>query len=252
MNYIVYDLEFNQKYISSNTSDKNNNESIDSTMKQLPFEIIQIGAVKINENLEITSNFNELIRPIVYTDINPYVENITKINKDMLSNCETFSSVYKRFLSFIGNEESILCVWGKSDIKEFIRNIKFNNLQASLFPSRYIDVQKYTSKFFTLQKGTQIGLKTAVELLNIDFEDNFHDAFYDAFYTYEVYKKIYNPSITPKVYNDNNRVNKSKVKLDTNALFNQFSKMYNKELTVEEKSMIKTAYNMGRTGQFIK
>ena len=93
MNYIVCDLEFNQKYIPSNTTDKNNNESIDSTMKQLPFEIIQIGAVKINENLEITSNFNELIRPIVYTDINPYVENITKINKDMLSSCETFSNV---------------------------------------------------------------------------------------------------------------------------------------------------------------
>ena len=68
MNYIVCDLEFNQKYIPSNTTDKNNNESIDSTMKQLPFEIIQIGAVKINENLEITSNFNELIRPIVYTE----------------------------------------------------------------------------------------------------------------------------------------------------------------------------------------
>lgn len=252
MNYIVYDLEFNQKYISNNTTDKNLEKSIDNNMVQLPFEIIQIGALKINENLEIISKFNELIRPIVYTDINPYVEDITKINKNMLSNCDTFSNVYERFLSFIGDEEAILCVWGKADIKEFLRNIKFHNLPTSLFPSKYINVQKHTSKIFNLSKGTQIGLKTAVKLLNIDFEDNFHDAFYDALYTYEVYKKIYSPSITPKVYSDNNRVKKSKINIDTDALFKQFSKMYNKQLNNEEKSMIKTAYNMGRTGQFIK
>ncbi|WP_291651508.1 3'-5' exonuclease [Clostridium sp.] len=252
MNYIVYDLEFNQKYIPSNTTDKNNKESIDNTMKQIPFEIIQIGAIKLNENLEVISSFNKLVKPIVYTDINPYVENITKINKDMLSNCETFSNVYKRFLSFIGNDEVVLCVWGKSDIKEFLRNIKFNNLSTSLFPSKYIDVQKHTSKLFNLQKGKQIGLKTAVEMLNIDFEDKFHDAFYDALYTYKIFKEIYNPSIIPKTYNDNNRTHKTKAKIDTDALFKQFSKMYDKEITDEEKSIIKTAYNMGRTGQFVK
>lgn len=255
MNYIVYDLEFNQKYIPKDATDKNHKISINNNnndIAQLPFEIIQIGAIKLNENLEIISEFNELIRPIVHTNINPYVENITKINNDMLANCDIFSNVYKRFLNFIGNEEAILCVWGKADIKEFLRNIKFNSLPTSLFPSKYIDVQKHTSKIFNLSKGTQIGLKTAVKLLNIDFQDNFHDAFYDALYTYKVYKKIYNPSITPKIYNDSNRVSKPKIKMDTDALFNQFSKMYNKQLTDREKSMIKTAYNMGKTGQFMK
>ncbi|WP_207746577.1 hypothetical protein [Clostridium sp. 1001271B_151109_B4] len=47
-------------------------------------------------------------------------------------------------------------------------------------------------------------------------------------------------------------IHKSKVKLDTDVLFKQFSKMYNKEISNEEESIIKTAYNMVKTSQFLK
>lgn len=246
MNYIFYDLEFNQNNINTP-----NNISV----SQLPFEIIQIGALKLNESLEVISTFNELIRPTVYNDINPYVENITKITKDMLAECDTFAIIYNKFIEFIGDEDLVLCVWGKADLKEFIRNIKFNNLCTEIFPTKYIDVQKHASKFFKLSKGTQIGLKTAVELLNIEFQENFHNAFYDAFYTAEIYKKIINIDIIPENYiyvNKNNIKNTYKNKVDTISLFKQFNKMYNREMSEEEKSIIKTAYNMGRTKQFLK
>lgn len=245
MNYIFYDLEFNQNNINTP-----NNISV----SQLPFEIIQIGALKLDEDLEVISTFNEFIKPTVYNDINPYVENITKITKDMLAKCDTFTSTYNRFIEFLGNEDVILCVWGKADLKEFIRNIKFNNLSTEIFPTKYIDVQKHTSKFFKLSKGTQIGLKPAVELLNIDFQENFHNAFYDAFYTSEIYKKIINIDIVPENYiyvNKNDIKNTYKNKIDTISLFKQFNKMYNREMSEEEKSIIKTAYNMGRTKQFL-
>ena len=70
MFYIVYDLEFNQKdkhYTSNEYNNKTN----------LPFEIIQIGAVKLNEDFEIVSAFNSLIKPTVYTTIHPYIEELT-------------------------------------------------------------------------------------------------------------------------------------------------------------------------------
>ena len=50
MNYIVFDLEWNQ-----NPSGKKTRND------RLPFEIIEIGAVKVNSKKEITDHFHRLI-----------------------------------------------------------------------------------------------------------------------------------------------------------------------------------------------
>ena len=69
MNYIVLDLEWNHS---------NNN-----TNQYIPFEIIEIGAVKLNNKREIISNFSELIKPQVYTEINEVVKEIINLdNRD--------------------------------------------------------------------------------------------------------------------------------------------------------------------------
>ena len=52
MQYIVLDLEWNQ----SPTGKKN-------TVSEIPFEIIQIGAVKLDSNFNIIDEFNMNIRP---------------------------------------------------------------------------------------------------------------------------------------------------------------------------------------------
>ncbi len=55
MNYIVFDLEWNQ-----NPDGRRHPDS------RLPFEIIEIGAVKLNEKREIVDTFQCLIKPKVY------------------------------------------------------------------------------------------------------------------------------------------------------------------------------------------
>ena len=52
MNYIVFDLEWNQ---CPGGKEKEN--------KKLPFEIIQIGAVKLDDQWEECGQFQEKIRP---------------------------------------------------------------------------------------------------------------------------------------------------------------------------------------------
>lgn len=244
MNYIIFDLEFNQ--YSKCTGIENNNKNL-----KLPFEIIQIGVIKLNKDLQAVSSLNKLIRPQVYTNINPFVENITGISSDQLQRAENFKEVFEEFLKLLDNE-SILCVWGLSDIKELFRNINFHKLDTSLIPLDYINVQQLTSKYLNCSKGMNIGLSNATELLNIPVKDHFHDAYNDAYYTAEILKKIYTNDIKIKTYNYNinNRANHAKTKLDINRLFYQFEKMFSKELTSEEEAMIKLAYNMGKTNQF--
>lgn len=146
MNYIIYDLEFNQRPSVLTNIDSNN-------ISKLPFEIIQIGALKLNKNLDTISTFNALIKPTLYKTIHPFVEDLTKITTEQVNSCDTFPEVYKNFLNFIGSEEITFCIWGSADIKELIKNIKFHNLSTSSISKKYIDVQNYVSKHFNAPNG---------------------------------------------------------------------------------------------------
>ena len=55
MNYIVLDLEWNQCPYGKSREEE-----------RLPFEIVEIGAVKMNEQKEIIDTFHILVKPIVY------------------------------------------------------------------------------------------------------------------------------------------------------------------------------------------
>ena len=77
MNYIIFDLEFNQQHPD---------DLKDDNKPELLFEIIQIGALKLDSKFNTISTFNYLIKPNIHTKIHPYVENLTKITEDELNN----------------------------------------------------------------------------------------------------------------------------------------------------------------------
>lgn len=245
MNYIIFDLEYNQKH----PDDINQSEP----KLTLLFEIIQIGAIKISKDLKTISVFNSLIKPNIHKKLHPYVENLTKINIENLNKSLNFKTVYNDFINFIGKEENILVVWGSSDIKELIKNIEFYNLDSSKISNKYIDIQSYASKLFKLPKGQKISLKNAVEVLKIPIEGEFHDAFCDAHYTAEVFKSLYNKKLYPSTFikSTEKRPKVKKEKLDSESLIKEFEKIYKRKMTKEEVKMIRLAYFMGKTKQFI-
>ncbi|MBF8983256.1 exonuclease domain-containing protein [Lutibacter sp. B2] len=248
MNYIIFDLEFNQgsNSIREDTNLKNS---------ECPFEIIQIGALKLDENFHTISTLDKLIKPKIYNQLHPVVKNLTGITIDQLNSAQPFDEVYKEFVEFIKNDRSILCVWGTVDIKELLRNISYHQLSLSPIPKEYINIQSYASKYLNCPKGTTIGLRNTVELLNITLKQEFHNAFNDAYYTSEIFKKLYNENMESKIYTHDhhkrrNRHNKKNQKVDTYHLIQQFEKMFDRKITTEEKSIIKLAYMMGKTNQF--
>ena len=60
-NYIVFDLEWNQ-----------GGSVREQELKELPFEIVEIGAVRLNERREKTGEFSRLIKPQVYHEMHPF------------------------------------------------------------------------------------------------------------------------------------------------------------------------------------
>lgn len=241
MKYIIFDLEFNQ---SSNKEDK---------VIQLPFEIIQIGALKLDENFKTISTFNELVKPSIYKKVLSYIQDLTKITDEMLSTARNFIDIYYEFINFIGKEDVTFIIWGTVDLRELYKNIIYFNLSTENLPKLYIDIQDYASKHFKVPGGKRLGLRNALDFLSINISSEFHNAFNDAYYTAEIFKKLYNDSIEAKIYcNTPIRINQEPKKIvNYDRLILQIEKMYNKKLTPEEISMIKLAYNMGKTNQFL-
>ena len=247
MNYIIFDLEFNQDFSSF--------QNTDVKSAKYPFEIIQIGAVRLDSELNKSGEFNRYVKPAIYHEINPFITELTGITMDQLENEEPFSNVFASFIEFINGADSVFCIWGMSDIKELYRSAEYNKLDNSVLPKKFINLQPFVSKHLNLPSKQLLRLQHAVEALDIPVTNGFHNAFYDALYTSEIFKKIYNDSIEPKLYDPfyiKPRIRQVRKEIDFDGLLQQFEKMYERKMSEEEQGIIKLAYRMGRTNQFLK
>ncbi|MBR3993166.1 MAG: exonuclease domain-containing protein [Anaerotignum sp.] len=245
MNYIVLDLEFNQSFPFKSGKKVEPNP-------ECPFEIIQIGAVKLNERFEQLDTFDAMIRPQIYPRLHPFVEKITGIRAEMLADKPSFKEAYEGFLKFIGNEPAILCTWGGDDVKSLFRNILFHDLDADALTNQFLNVQPFAAQHLNHEAGKAIGLKNAVEALGIPEAETFHNALNDAVYTAKIFAITHPAEIKAETFNPLTMLAKKPKKLRTNikSLLMYVEERLERELTEDEKSLVKMAYMLGRNHTF--
>lgn len=179
MNYIVLDLEWNQD-LEGKHGKKH---------EKLPFEIIEIGAIKLDEKKNTIGEFSQLIKPSVYKNMHYITENMVHISMDELMDEKSFVKVVKDFLKWCG-DDYVFCTWGSLDLIELQRNMKYYHLPLlSDGPLEFLDVQKLYSIAYEDGKLRR-SLETAVDQLEIEKDIPFHRAFSDAYYTGKVLEKI--------------------------------------------------------------
>lgn len=183
MNYIVMDLEWNQ---ACDEKTKQENE--------LLFEIIEIGAVKLDEKKRPIDSFHELIKPQVFRQMNDVTGRLIHLRIEQLDNCRSFSAVAGDFLTWCG-EDYVFCTWGSADLTELQRNMDYYHMPAlGSGPLKYYDVQKLFSIAYEDRK-TRRSLKYAVDYLELEQEAAFHRADGDAYYTALILSHFYNPAL---------------------------------------------------------
>lgn len=170
MNYIVFDLEWNQ------ATDRN------WSRPSLPFEIIEIGAVRLNESLEQTGEFHRLVRPQIYRRMNPMTRKVTHLDVKDLKGEKLFPEVMEAFLEFCG-DDYIFCTWGDMDLWELQRNMRYFHVDNAFpKPLLFYDVQKLYSLLYS-DGRSRIALQTAIEEQGLSVDEAFHRAPADAAYT---------------------------------------------------------------------
>lgn len=81
-------------------------------------EIIQIGAIKLNQTLEVVDSFNERIAPQYYTELHPKVAEITKLSNRDLQKGKGFHYVVSFECPHCGE-----IVWGENWIRKTGTNL---------------------------------------------------------------------------------------------------------------------------------
>lgn len=183
MQMIVLDLEWNQP-VSYQCS------AYRKVGDRLLFEVIQFGAAKLNEKMEIVDEISVPVHPTHYLTIHPRVKRMTGLSNDVLCDAPDFVEGFEQFMDWCG-EDCVFLTWGGDDVSVLQQNVDFFRVERDL--PRMYDIQRLYSA--AVGKSGQTALKTAMEALDVQEDEarTFHNAMHDAYYTAEVFRRLPRP-----------------------------------------------------------
>lgn len=179
MKYIVVDLEMNP--IAKKHADK---------VAICKNEIIEIGAVLLDENFQEISSFMTYVRPEYNLEIVKKIEKLTGISWQMVENAPPFAEAFEMFSAYCRSikGEYEICEWSDSDRVQFEKEIELKDYVLDSFEEelmgRFVDFQKEFGDELGLER--QVSLKNALYYIGIDFKGRAHDALFDARNTAEL------------------------------------------------------------------
>ena len=179
MFYIIMDLEWNNSY--------------NKYRKCFVNEILEIGAVMVNEELEVIDTFSEIVRSQLIKKLSGRVKNLTHISNEDMSSGVSFQRAVADFSKWIGSRNCIFLSWGNSDIRVLYDNfVMFCGVRGIPFLTQYADLQKYCQASIVSAGNQQIGLMNAAIEMGVDVTDcKFHRALEDSLLGLRCMKKCY-------------------------------------------------------------
>ena len=224
MNYIVMDLEWNQ-----------GNNEVNGKKKKIPFEIIEIGAVKLDKNRKRIDQFQRVIKPNIYLEMFPVTQSLVQIDQKELEEGSSFTDAIYDFFEWCGND-FIFCIWGNMDLIELQRNMEYygiTNILTKVF--YYYDVQKLFALEVEGRKNPRT-LEYAVEYFRFEKEKDFHRALCDAEYTAKVFERL-NESLIKTYYSIDYYHNPKSEEEEIYVNYGTYSKYISKEYDSKEQAL---------------
>ena len=180
MNYVVVDLEWNQAMSSKS-----------SVFNKLPIhlrgEIIEIGAVKLDEDMKPGEEFTIDVKPVYFRRMHYKVKKITGFDKDRLAQGVGFPEAMERFRAWCGEDVTFI-TWGCDDQGILEQNIIIHDLDWDWIAG-WINLQMIYNVQTGLDKN-QKSLASAMEHFEIEQTRVAHDALGDAYNTALVGAKL--------------------------------------------------------------
>ncbi len=177
MQYVVLDLEWNSGFCKRTRSFIN--------------EIIELGAVKLDEEMNIIGQFSIFVRPDITKRLNATVKELTQITNEDLKHGATFTYAISKFRKFVA--DCTVMSWSTTDLSTLEANCEYYyGSQRIPFLKYYADVQDYFQSVCRPEVRQQMALQAAAEALSVPMDDiPLHRAVGDSILTARILKKIY-------------------------------------------------------------
>lgn len=151
-------------------------------------EIIQIGAVLLDETFQRIDTYNQFVCP-EHGVINNYITNLTGIRQKQVKKAPKLQNVLQNMLKWVGNRSYKVYAWSDNDYIQLCHEINNKKIEGECIaefmnPSRWIDYQKVFSKRYQFDRN--IGLEETLMLCEVDVQGRMHDGLFDAINTAEI------------------------------------------------------------------
>ena len=181
MYYITLDLEWNQAYAEKALAVQKR------LSRRLRGEVIQIGAVKLDKNMNPCGSYQTIVKPKYFKKLHKHVSVLTGITQEQIDLGVSLPEAAERFRKWCGRDFAFL-TWGPDDIPMLRENFRVHDIPSAWLDSTY-DLQLIFNRQ-TDDSTKQRSLEYAMEYFEIPQTLPAHDALNDAYFTALVAQKL--------------------------------------------------------------
>lgn len=167
MNYVIFDLE---------ATCWNGGEG-----KGKLNEIIEVGAVKLDENLKEVGEFARFVRPVIIPQLSPFCKELTTITQEQVDSAEPYEVVMEDFARWAreGSDEVMLLSWGRYDKNQILREAKKKGHEGDIITlmERH---DSFKHKLAEVRGVKPFGMRAGLEIYNLPLDGTHHRGIDDA------------------------------------------------------------------------
>ena len=152
-------------------------------------ELIQIGAVVVDESLNITDEFMTLVSP-EFGVIDNFIEKLTGISRKAVQGAPKVKEALELFVNWLPSD-AVLVSWSENDESQIRKEIEAKNIfieGLDDYLDTWVDCQKTFGEKMNAQKNYK--LSEALIIADIDYDEGEHDALVDAKNTAQLFVKM--------------------------------------------------------------
>ena len=163
-------------------------------LTELRHEVIEIGAVTLDEANAEAASFKRFVRPQFSETLAENIVRLTGITDEDVENAGGFGEVLAEFAEWCletGGADFEIYAWSDNDLKQLKREVRRKQVELTeacetMF-ANWRDFQRVYSDMFYLSQV--MSLTKALELSGLDFEGRAHDGLTDARNTADLYRQ---------------------------------------------------------------
>ncbi len=176
MQYIIFDLEATC-WERSNTLN-------------LSHEIIEIGAVKLDQHLNEISLFQCFVKPTINPILSDFCTELTSIQQSDVDQAPTFEDAIDQFVRWIDDHEPVVLSWGYYDKSQLIKECEEKKVKSEII-QLLNNHHSLKHEFAEITKRKPCGMQKALNILNIELIGTHHRGIDDAQNIAKIFKNIF-------------------------------------------------------------